>query len=70
MTEKYDYDVCIAGSGPAGAFTANLLAKHGYKVVVVEAGSDLPNSNVDDNFDLENSNLQSSINFGFSKQLI
>jgi len=69
MTEKYDYDVCIAGSGPAGAFTANLLAKHGYRVVVVEAGSDRPNPNVDDNFDLENSNLQGPINFGFSKQV-
>jgi len=31
-------DVCVIGSGPAGALVANELAKEGYGVVVLEAG--------------------------------
>ncbi|WP_132060689.1 GMC family oxidoreductase [Halorussus amylolyticus] len=31
-------DVCVVGSGPAGALTAHRLAERGYAVVVLEAG--------------------------------
>ncbi len=34
MSEKYD--VAIIGAGPAGSTTAGLLAKRGYRVLVVE----------------------------------
>jgi len=64
-----DYDVCVVGSGPAGAFAANRLAKKGYKVIVVEAGSDAPNANIGENLDLKNSNLKDSVDFGFSQQV-
>lgn len=33
-----DADVCIVGSGPAGALVADTLAGHGHQVVVLEAG--------------------------------
>jgi hypothetical protein len=69
MNEKNEYDVCIAGSGPAGAFAANLLAKNGYNVIIIEAGGDFLNSNIDEIIDLENSNLTNSINFGLSRQI-
>jgi tetracycline 7-halogenase / FADH2 O2-dependent halogenase len=36
---KYDYDVAIIGSGISGAMLAAILAKHGVKVVVLDAGT-------------------------------
>jgi choline dehydrogenase-like flavoprotein len=35
-----DADVCVIGSGPAGAVAAVALAEHGHRVVLVEAGGD------------------------------
>lgn len=69
MPDINGYDVCVVGSGPAGAFIANLVAKRGHKVVVVDAGNDLVDSNVDENFDFGKSGLKDSVNFGFSHQV-
>lgn len=37
-TPSPSVDVCIVGSGVAGALLANSLAQEGYSVVVLEAG--------------------------------
>ena len=36
MSEAADYDVAIVGLGPVGAIFANLLARYGFKIAVVE----------------------------------
>ncbi len=33
-----DYDVIVAGSGPAGSTAATLLAQQGHKVLIIERG--------------------------------
>jgi len=38
MTHHYTYDVVVVGSGVGGYPAAVLLAKHGYRVAVVEEG--------------------------------
>lgn len=63
------YDICIIGSGPAGAFAANHLAKNNKKVILVDAGNKNPNSDIKNNFDLEKSKINGSIDFGFSQQI-
>jgi tetracycline 7-halogenase / FADH2 O2-dependent halogenase len=35
----YDYDIAIIGSGISGSMLAAILAKHGTKVVVLDAGT-------------------------------
>ncbi len=35
---SYDYDVIVAGGGPAGSTTATLLAQHGHRVLLLEKG--------------------------------
>ena len=30
------YDICIIGAGPSGSYAAYLLAKHGYKVLLID----------------------------------
>ena len=63
------YDVCIAGSGPAGAFAANNLAANGHRVLLIEAGGNYPSSDVNNNFDIKKSNIKNSVDFGFSQQI-
>ena len=63
------YDICIVGSGPAGAFAANHLAKNDKKVLLVDAGNTMPSSDVRNNFDLKKSKIDGSIDFGFSEQI-
>lgn len=63
------YDVCIVGSGPAGAFAANRLAANGHRVLLIEAGGNYPSSDVNNNFDIKKSNIKNSVDFGFSQQI-
>jgi len=35
----YDYSVAILGSGIAGSTLANILARHGHSVVLIDSGS-------------------------------
>ena len=41
MNEAADYDVAIVGLGPVGAIFANLLARYGLKIAVVERAADI-----------------------------
>ncbi len=63
-----EYDVCIVGTGPAGAFAANKIAKKGYKVLMLEAGNNHVNSEVGSNIDLYDDRYN-SLDFGFSQQV-
>lgn len=36
--KNYDYDVIVAGGGPAGSTAATLLAQHGHRVLLLEKG--------------------------------
>ena len=38
MKKKFDYDLIVLGSGPAGSSAALAAAKAGQKVAIVEAG--------------------------------
>jgi hypothetical protein len=64
-----EFDVCIIGSGPSGAFAAYELAMRGLDIAVIEAGDDHLNSDADNLFDCVESNVSESINFGFSQQV-
>ena len=67
MTETFD--VCIVGSGPAGAFAANYIASKGYNVAIIEAGDSNLNSNPNLIFDEDSKNICGGIKFGFSQQI-
>ncbi len=41
--EKMKYKPVIIGSGPAGLFAAYMLAKNGYKPIIIERGEDIDN---------------------------
>jgi len=41
VNEAADYDVAIVGLGPVGAIFANLLARYGLKIAVVERAADI-----------------------------
>jgi hypothetical protein len=63
------FDICIIGTGPAGAFATKDLANHGKDVVVIEAGGKDVDSEVDNIIDVENSNIPGTPDFGFSQQI-
>ena len=63
------FHVCIIGSGPAGAFAANVLARNGYSVAVVEAGGSLVYSDPGNVIDEQRSNIVGGVKFGFSQQI-
>ena len=70
MLENHkEYDVCIIGSGPAGAFAAYEIAKSGIKVALVEAGGKKLDVRTNNVLDVESSNIKGKINFGFSQQI-
>ncbi len=64
-----EFDVCIIGSGPSGAFAAYELAAKGINVAVVEAGDEYLDSNAENLFDGKESKIDESIDFGFSQQV-
>lgn len=63
------FDVCIIGSGPAGAFAARSLANSGKNIVIVEAGGKDIDSEPNNIIDIENSNIPGTPDFGFSQQI-
>ncbi len=69
IENQNEYDVCIVGSGPAGAFAAYELSKSGINVAVIEAGGKKLDVRTDNILDEENSTVNTNINFGFSQQL-
>jgi len=40
LDDKSEYDICIVGSGPAGAVLASKLARHNMRTLVLESGYD------------------------------
>lgn len=69
ITNHKDYDVCIVGSGPAGAFAAHEIAKSGINVALVEAGGSNLDVRTENILDEEKSNIKGDVNFGFSQQI-
>ncbi len=62
------YDVCVIGSGPAGAFAANILARSHCAVAVIEAGGTWVNSRADAVLD-ESASTIAGGQLGFSQQI-
>jgi len=50
IDEKTIFDVCIIGSGFAGAVLGNSLVKHGIKTVILESGPDPRGKSIDPRF--------------------
>ena len=51
FTDETVFDVCVVGSGPAGAILATQLVKQGYKVLIVESGLIMHQDEYDDRVD-------------------
>lgn len=62
-------DVCVIGSGPAGAVVAVELAAAGRRVIVLEAGSREPDHRADVLLDRVDVSGRPDLRFGFSRQL-
>ena len=61
--------VCVIGSGPGGGIVATELAKAGIDVVLLEAGSDIPDYAFDDMVDTMDISGNAELRFGFSRQM-
>lgn len=68
MHQSDYYDICIIGSGPASAFVANEISSTGKRIVIVESGSDLLNTDITNTIDIHDSNISGSTNFGMPTQ--
>jgi len=68
-TSNHCFDVCIVGSGPAGAFAAHELAQKGYSIAVIEAGGKTMDTDPANVIDKETGSIDGSIKFGFSQQV-
>lgn len=64
--KKYQNRPIIVGSGPAGLFTAYLLAEHGYKPLILERGEKIGNriKSVENFWNTGILNLESNVQFG------
>ena len=50
MNKEYDCDVIVIGSGTLGTNAANILAKNGKSVIILEAGERIPRWKIVENF--------------------
>lgn len=62
-------EVCIVGSGPAGAVLAVALAKRGVEVLLVEGGGPEPDYDVPSLMDKTDLSGENGLHFGFSRQI-
>lgn len=70
MQNSKIFDLCIVGSGPAGAFLAYELAKSKkMKIAIIESGNDNIDMNPYNFIDLSSSNIKGKLDFGFSRQV-
>ncbi|MDC1328954.1 GMC oxidoreductase [Pseudomonadales bacterium] len=69
MQQVECFDICIIGSGPAGAFVANEMSTIGQSIVIVESGNDSVDMDITNSVDLQDSNISGDINFGMSSQV-
>ena len=68
LSKDTHFDIVIVGSGPAGTMVASELVRKGHRVVLLEAGDRLPETNFSKFFEFEGQK-NSSLNFGMSWQL-
>ena len=65
-TEELNYEPIIIGSGPAGLFTAYLLAEHGYKPIIIERGEQVEQrvNTIEKFWETGELNINSNVQFG------
>ena len=65
-TSKLDNPIVIVGFGPAGLFSAYMLTKAGYKVIIIERGEKVENriNTVNEFWDNNHLNVDSNVQFG------
>ena len=68
LSKDLFFDIVIVGSGPAGAVVASELVRRGRRVVLLEAGGRLPETDFSNFFEFDGQQ-KSSLNFGMSWQL-
>jgi choline dehydrogenase-like flavoprotein len=69
MRSDRHFDICIIGTGPAGAFAAHELSQRGYRVAVLEAGGAEVDADPANVIDLEASSIGGRVNLGLSQQV-
>ena len=64
--KKLNHQIIIVGSGPAGLFAGYILAKAGYKPLIIERGEDIDSrvNTVEKFWETEKLNLNSNVQFG------